>query len=49
MNKTTKERIQEIVTKVEMLHPIDDIELKIIRVMCEALVAQAKLEQLQSK
>jgi hypothetical protein len=45
----TQQRIEEIITKVEMLQPVDDLTLKELRLMLEALVIQAQLEELQKE
>jgi hypothetical protein len=45
----TQQRIEEIVNKIEMLHPVDDLTLKEFRLMLELLVMQAQLEELQKQ
>jgi hypothetical protein len=46
MNKTTTERIEEILKEIGL---VDDIDREVIKLQLEALVIQAQLEQLESK
>ena len=46
MNKTTTERIEEILKEIGL---VDDIDREVIKLQLEALVIQARLEQLESK